>query len=96
MWASLLRRAGGLAACASRSVPAAAALPRALLERLEERLTYLQIAEVEAQRASWQALIEQDSSTTQLPVFADAPEPADAPATRDAAADAGIRSIQNN
>ena len=30
MWASLLRRAGGLAACASRSVPAAAALPQVM------------------------------------------------------------------
>ena len=67
------------------------ALPRALLDRLEERLTYMQIAEVEAQRTNWQQMIDRDSRRDQLPALTSAPpDLADQLATRDAAADQGI------
>lgn len=79
-------------------IPAAAtdgaslwALPRALLERLEERLTYMQIAEVEAQRTSWQKMIDRDSSN-RVPELdsTSPPDLAEQLARRDAAADQGI------
>ena len=38
------------------------ALPGALVARLEEKLTYLQIQEVEAKRASWQEMIDRDQA----------------------------------
>ena len=68
------------------------ALPGAVVGRIEEKLTYLQIQEVEAQRAGWQALIDQDGAAAQVP----SPEtttPVDLGALlaqRDAEADAGI------
>ncbi|MDG1484481.1 MAG: hypothetical protein P8R54_33150 [Myxococcota bacterium] len=68
------------------------ALPGAVVGRLEEKLTYLQIQEVEAQRADWQELIDRDGAAAQVP----SPSPATPIeleallAQRDAEADAGI------
>ena len=68
------------------------ALPGAVVGRLEEKLTYLQIQEVEAQRADWQELIDRDGAAAQVPLPSPA-SPVDLEALlaqRDAEADAGI------
>ncbi len=72
------------------------ALPGAVVGRIEEKLTYMQIQEVEQQRAGWQELIDKDSAAAQVP-HPGTPPPAAPPvdleallAQRDAEADAGI------
>jgi hypothetical protein len=68
-------------------------LPGAVAGRIEEKLTYMQIQEVEAQRAGWQRIIEREDSAGQLPRPAP-PAPtmsvAAMLAEQDARADAGI------
>ncbi|MFT5682801.1 MAG: hypothetical protein ACI8RZ_003725 [Myxococcota bacterium] len=68
-------------------------LPSAVVGRIEEKLTYMQIQEGEEQRADWQQLIDQDSAAAQVP-RPGAPTPAvdlaALLAEQDAQADAGI------
>ena len=67
-------------------------LPGALLARLEEKLTYLQLQEVEEQKAGWKAMIDRDQDAVPIPRVPKAPVPdlAAMLAEQDALADAGI------
>ena len=64
-------------------------LPRALVTRLEEKLTMMQLEEIEEKRASWQEMIDRDAA--QVPVLpTDAPDFARLLAEQDAREDEGI------